>query len=98
MCPDKHFSRTDHVKRHVRKVHLKLREKIEKEKIKCDKCDYSTSCKKNFSRHYSRMHGENTNQILRCEKCDYTTNIQENLARHLKTVGLYNFAILIKSK
>ena len=42
------------------------------------------------------MHGENTNQILRCEKCDYTTNIQENLARHLKTVGLYNFAILIK--
>ena len=77
---------------------MKLREKIEKEKIKCDKCDYSTSCKKNFSRHYSRMHGENTNQILRCEKCDYTTNIQENLARHLKTVGLYNFAILIKSK
>ena len=86
------------MKRHVKKVHLKLKEGIKLEDIRCDKCEYTTSCKKNFARHYSRMHGERTEQILRCEKCDYSTNIHENLARHLKTVRLYNFANVISFK
>ena len=59
---------------------------IEREIIKCEQCDFTTTSSKGFKTHTKRMHTVKNDKVeLQCEVCEYVTSSKLILKRHMKT-------------
>ena len=57
---------------------------VQKEKLSCSECDYSTTFPSNLVRHRKFKHegGEYKNAVHKCPDCDYVAKFKGNLKRH----------------
>jgi len=82
---DKVFTDAYHVRRHVKVVHMKIKDII------CDMCDYRTHSSFNLKLHRSKMHTKETLEQV-CDICQQRTM---SLDHHKKT---YHLEIYLKEK
>ena len=59
------------------------KERIEKGKIECDKCDYKADCPSRLKDHIQAVHDK---VYHRCDKCDYRNLWKQELSKHIKQV------------
>ena len=50
----------------------------EKDDFSCDKCDYTSNCKRSLNKHVKTIHKN------ACEECDYTASDNKHLKTHVK--------------
>ncbi len=76
---DRRFAIKCFLDRHKKSVHENIR------KYKCDKCVFSTDCKKLLEEHIQAIHSE-VKPAIKCELCHKTFTFNSNLKRHKKSV------------
>ena len=73
---------------------------IEKEVLKCNKCDFTSTVVRNMEDHTKKKHQERNS--YQCENCNFTTDKKEECDNHMKNCGreklIRNVDFLIKSK